>query len=111
MRREEQGTYFGGRGGAGVQGVGGGDSHCLALPEEEDPGDQGVQHDGEEQRGHVENGKIDEVNGQVELPLDSVSALHVPVLAHLSVTAQPLPTAFDVRVRGVMRCTHKSNLC
>lgn len=74
---------------------GGGDSHCLALPEEEDPGYQGIQHDGEEQRDHVENGKIDEVNGQVELPLDSVSTLHVPVLAHLSITAQPLLTAFD----------------
>lgn len=61
----------------------------FASPEEEDPGDQAIQHDGQEQRHHVENGKINEVNGQVELPLDSVSTLHVAILAHLHSTTQP----------------------
>lgn len=57
---------------------------CCPSPEEEDPGDQAVQHDGQEQRHHVENGEVNEVNGKVELPLHPVSTLHVAVRAHLN---------------------------
>lgn len=67
----------------------------FVQPEEEDPGYQGIQHNGEEQRDHVENGKIDEVNGQVELPLHSVSTLHMPILAHLNITPQALTIIDD----------------
>lgn len=88
--------------------------NCFALPEEEDPGYQGIQHDGEEQRDHVENGKIDEVNGQVELPLHSVSTLHMPILAHLNITPQPLLTIFDAVRKSQsdsgMRFTQKATL-
>lgn len=87
--------------------------NCFAVPEEEDPGYQGIQHDGEEQRDHVENGKIDEVNGQVELPLHSVSTLHMPILAHLNITPQPLLTISDAvrksRSDSGMRFTQKTS--
>lgn len=88
--------------------------NCFALPEEEDPGNQGIQHDSEEQRDHVEDGKIDEVNGQVELPLHSVSTLHMPILAHLNITPQPLLTIFDAGRKSQsdsgMRFTQKATL-
>lgn len=58
----------------------------FTLPEVEDPCYQAIQYDGEEQWDHIENGKVDEVYGQVELALHSVAALHVSILAHLNVT-------------------------
>ena len=42
--------------------------------EEEDPGDESVQHRGEQQRQHEEDAEIEEVDGQIKLPGDSVAA-------------------------------------
>lgn len=58
----------------------------LTVPEVEDPCYQAIQHDGEEQRDDVEDGEVDEVDGQVELPLHFVATLHVSVRADLRVT-------------------------
>jgi len=57
-----------------------------AVPEVEDARYQSVQHDGEEQRYDVENGKVDEVDGQVELPFHFVATQHMTVLFDLNVT-------------------------
>ena len=58
----------------------------CSVPEVEDPCNEAIQHDGEEQRDDVENGKVDEVDGQVELPFHSVATLHMSVLTDLHVT-------------------------
>ena len=50
----------------------------MILPEVEDACYQSIQHDGQEQRDDVKNGKVNEVDGQVELPLHLVPA-HLPV--------------------------------
>lgn len=58
----------------------------VFLPEVEDPCYQAIQHNGEQQWDDVENGKVGEVNGQVELPFHFVPTLHVSIRADLSIT-------------------------
>lgn len=55
------------------------------VPEVEDPGDQRVQHNGEEQRDDVEDGEVNEVDGQVKLAFHSVATLDVSIWAYLKI--------------------------
>lgn len=59
---------------------------CSAVPEVEDSCYQAIQHNGEEQWNDVENGEVDEVDGQVELPFDFVATLHMSILVFLNIT-------------------------
>ncbi len=58
----------------------------FTVPEVEDPCYQAIQHNGEEQRDDIENGEVDEVDGQIELPFHFVATLHLSVLADLNET-------------------------
>lgn len=64
--------------------------HCgkggIPIPEVEDPCYQAIQHDGKKQWDDIENGKVNKVDGQVELSFLFVSTLHMVVMAHLNVT-------------------------
>lgn len=50
-----------------------------------DSGDETVKSDGQEQRDHVEDGKVDQVDGQVEVSRDAVAALNTTIRVHLDV--------------------------
>lgn len=58
----------------------------LTVPEVEDPCYQAIQDNREEQWDDIKNGKVDEVDGQVELPLHSVATQHMSILTDLNVT-------------------------
>lgn len=76
--------------------------HGLKVPKVEDSCYQAVQHDGEEQRDDVENGKVDEVDGQVELPLHPVATLHMSIQANLKETHLPCRRSHKTTGSGMM---------
>lgn len=60
-----------------------------------DSGDETVKSDGQEQRDHVEDGEVDQVDGQVEVSRDAVAALNTTVRVHLDVhQEQPEHTVY-----------------
>lgn len=63
--------------------------------EEEDAGDEPVEGDGEQQGQHIEDGKVDEVDRQVELARHAVATLHTPLPVLLDVHQEEPEHAVD----------------
>lgn len=60
-----------------------------------DSGDETVKSDGQKQWDHVEDGEVDQVNGQIEVSRDAVATLNTAVRIHLDVHQEEPDHAVD----------------